>query len=513
MATSAPTTKRLALRLLSTLDRDRDRILLRIDNYLRGVHDDPFMPDNADAEYKLLAERCKTNVIPFLVGTPAQAMYVDQFRRGSSDIDTDDGLSEGRETRENVSTPEWDHWQKSRLDGRQQAIYRAALGYGHAFALTEMIESVGVRTKGLSPLRTTALYEDAANDDNPIAALHVVRWSNVSEEQPGEARMWDREWEYQVKFLSLTDPNGLTVKKLRRHGSNECPVTRFAAAVDLDGRTVGVVEPMIPLQNRINQTVFDLLIVQSFASFKVRTISGMAPPLQMRPLDANGDELTKQQLKDGVEPANWVPRLDDSGRPIPEKVSLNAKRVFWAEDPNVDFGTLDETPLDGFISAIEMGFRHMAALSQTPPHHILGQIANLSAEALTAAETALSRKIQEFQATFGESWERVFRIAAEIGGFEGMDDFHGEVVWRDMEQRSLAQAADALGKLHEQLGIPRRGLWKRVPDVTANELEEWEDLAEQEDGQLQLAQSLRRASTVQPPSFRAPTTPPGSEAA
>jgi hypothetical protein len=143
----------------------------------------------------------------------------------------------------------------------------------------------------------------------------------------------------------------------------------------------------------------------------------------------------------------------------------------------VKFGSLQATPLGGFIESIDMSIRHLAAISQTPPHHLLGQIANLSAEALQAAETALTRKIQEFQATFGESWERVFRLAAELAGDTATaEDFSGEVIWRDMESKSLAQAADALGKLKQQLQIPAQGLWKRVPDATQAEVEEWKRL-------------------------------------
>jgi hypothetical protein len=142
-----------------------------------------------------------------------------------------------------------------------------------------------------------------------------------------------------------------------------------------------------------------------------------------------------------------------------------------------------------------MSIRHLAAVSQTPPHHLLGQIANLSAEALLAAETALSRKIAEFRASFGESWERVMRLAGEMDGdITSAEDLAGEVIWRDMEQRSLAQAADALGKLKEQLGIPARGLWKRVPGVTQTELEDWESMREDDDPIGQLATSITRAT-------------------
>ncbi|MFI7315468.1 phage portal protein [Streptomyces venezuelae] len=454
----------LARQLLGILNRDGDR-LKRIDDYLHGRHDDPYMPPQADDEYRLLARRSVSNWLPLLVGTPAQALYVDGFRSGKPA----GGLPAPVET----SSPEWEHWQRSRLDARQAAIYRGALTYGHSFTVTERGRAGQVRTKGLSALRTAALYEDPANDDTPYAALTVTAWP--AGDTRGRARMWDAQHEYTVTFRGLDDEKGIAVARLRRHGASECPVTRFASLVDLEGRTLGVIEPMIALQNRINQTIFDLLVAQTYASVKVRTATGMAPPIRR-------------------DPETGEPVLDENGNPIPLPINHNARRFLFAEDPDVKFGSLDETPLGGFIDSVDMSIRHLAAVSQTPPHHLLGQIANLSAEALLAAETALSRKIAEFRTAFGESWERVFRLAAELSGGSGSDDYKGEVIWRDMESRSLAQAADALGKLKEQLGIPAKGLWRRVPGVTQTEFEDWEELAEDEDSVRQLSTAITRAT-------------------
>lgn len=451
----------LAKQLLSILANDLDR-LQEIDNYLHGHHADPYMPVTADEEYRLIAKRAVSNWMPLLVGTPAQALYVDGFRKGSDRSATD-----------MLGSAEWKHWQGSRLDSRQLAIHRGALIYGHSFTLTEKLRGK-VLTKGLSALRTAAVFEDPANDDTPYAALTVTKWP-VDDKVKGKARLWDGTREYAVSFLALDDMDSVRVSSGRRHGASECPVTRFAASVDLDGRTCGVIEPMIPLQDRINQTVFDLLIAQTYGSFKVRYVTGMAPPIQR---DEDGN-----------------PVLDESGNPVPLPINANAKRFLFAEDPDVKYGSLDETPLGGYIESIDMSIRHLAAVSQTPPHHLLGQIANLSAEALLAAETALQRKIEEFRHGFGESWERVFRLASELMGAESSaDDFHGEVLWRDMESKSLAQAADALGKLREQLAIPAKGLWARVPGVTQNELESWEQMFEEGDPEGQLANALSRAT-------------------
>ncbi|MEU6056976.1 phage portal protein [Streptomyces sp. NPDC047097] len=465
----------LAKDLLAILDRD-DHRLQRIDRYVHGKHDDPYMPSHADDEYRLLAKRAISNWMPLLISAVAQALYVDGFRPGAAG-----GQLPGAPS---STSTEWSHWARSRLDARQAAIYRGALAFGHAFVLTEKTWR-GVRSKGLSATRTAALFEDPAGDETPYAALTVASWPTPS--RPGTARMWDGRREYTVTFKSLADIDSIRVTAGPLHGAGECPVTRFAASVDLEGRTVGVVEPMIPLQNRINQSVFDLLVAQTYASVKVRTVTGMAPPMETEPVVEDGEVVGSRV------------RLDEAGNPIPAKIFHNARRFLFAEDPDARFGTLDETPLAGFIESIDMSVRHWAAVSQTPPHMMLGQIANLSAEALLAAQVALARKVAEFQSTFSESWERVFRLAAELAGDEAAaDDYHGEVQWRDMESRSLAQAADALGKLAEQLGIPKRGLWKRVPGVTQSEYEDWVDMAEEDDSAGQLASALTRATPSEP---------------
>lgn len=472
----------LASSLLSIIAEDADR-LERIDNYNRGIQDEPYMPDTADAEYKLLAKRAVSNWMPLIVGTPSQALYVDGFRPSRTEA--------GKDTR---TSAEWRHWQDSGLDARQLAIHRAALAYGHSFTLTEKNKAGKIVTKGLSPLRTAALFEDAANDNAPYAALTVTAYPRLVNDKlkRGEARMWDGKSEYKVLFEAFEDEQKISVVNRKSHGAPECPVTRFASAVDLEGRTVGVIEPMIPLQNRINQTVFDLLVTQTYASFKVRWVTGMAPPMQMQMVDEDGRE-----TDDTDKAVDVVPRLDGNGVPQPAHIDHNARRFLFAEDPDVKFGSLDESPLGGFIESIDMSIRHLAAVSQTPPHYLLGQIANLSAEALTAAETALARKVEEFRSAFGESWERVFRVAGALSGdMEVFEDRAGEVLWRDMESRSLAQSADALGKLAEALDIPRRGLWHRVPDVTQNEIRTWTELREDDDIDGQMVNALQRASTL-----------------
>lgn len=471
---------KVAHQLIQILLGDLPKLRL-LDDYLKGRHVGPYVPENADAEYRLLAHRCVTNWQPLLVRTPAQAMYVDGFNYGNA-----------KEAGQSEEDPAWEHWQLSNLDGRQGAFYEGAFALGHAFTVTERSERPRHEgksiTRMMSALNTTAVFRDPVNDIIPIAALHVEAWPWEYEPgkwKMGKAYMWDDELKYEVSF-NLADPERrrLTVTELGKHGASECPVTRFAASVDLEGRTVGIIEPMIPVQDRINQTVFDLLMVQTNGSFNIRWVTGMAPPLKKTVVYVK-DPTTGETVFDAdgqpiIE--DIVDTLDESGRPIPEDVQLSTKRFLFAEDPDAKFGSLEGTALEGYINSIDMSIRHLAMLSQTPPTHMMGSIVNLSAEAMQSAEVALTRKVQAFKTAFGECWERVINLAAEIDGSHEVDD-KLETQWRDMEGQSFAKTADALLKLKE-IGVPQSGLWGRIPGVTATELEDWKSIAENDPAQV-----------------------------
>src|SRR5690606_33641037 len=124
---------------------------------------------------------------------------------------------------------------------------------------------------------------------------------------------------------------------------------------------------------------------------------------------------------------------------------VDAARLLMASDPDTKFSQLDETDLRPLLESIDAAVRHMAVVSQTPPSDLLGQLVNLSAEAITAARDGANRRRAETQAVFGECWEKVLRLCELVLG--GTADTSAQVSWRDMEGRSLAQVADALGKL------------------------------------------------------------------
>lgn len=498
MAVETPT--KVAEKALGILSRDRHDYLDRVDDYVQGRHDSPYMPDMADEEYKLLAERAITNWMPLITGTVAQACYVDGYRSGQ--VEGADGLKVN-----STKTPQWDFWQRSRFDARQATVYRGALNYGHYFVAVQPDprnpgKAIG---KVLSALNTVALFEDPQNDEDPTVVVTIDKRPVAGDESSrGKGRMWDDEFEYAISWSRGHE--GMRVRRIGRHGFNECPVTRFAPWVDGEGRTVGAVWPLIPVQNRINQTIFDLLVAQTYGSFQVRTVTGMVPDIKTRPVyekDEQGNYVLDEHGNRIIE--DYEPVIDPhTGKPVPERIHYNARRFLFAEDHQAKFDSLPPTPLDGYIESADKAVRDMAAIAQVPPHHLLGQVANLSADALAAAESSLMRKADEIKSSFGESWERVFRLAMAYENAEGADDYHGEVIWRDVGAHSLSQTADALGKIREQLEVPPEGLWPLIPGISQGMIDRWSAAREEAMADRQMVENLFPASRTRSQATEAP---------
>lgn len=439
---------------LSILNDDRPR-LETVDAYMTGDHYGPYMPKDADEQYRLLAERSVTNVMPLVVRSFTQGLAVDGYQSGTLDVLADEGSHE-----EPVASPEWEFWQKNGLDERQSRVHEAAIAFGHSYVVVEN-EDGQAKVTGLHPLRTTALFADPGNDLTPMAIIHVARpWR---EGRPGRMIVWDDKYRYEFEL-------GEESSRLSRagvpHGFDECPGVRFSAYLDLMGRTVGLVEPLIPVQDRLNQTVFDLLVAQTYTSFRARWFSGVTPPMQMQLV--RDPDTGKDVYRPVIDPATGMPKA--------RKMPRGATDITFLEKEGARAGSFDATPLGGYIESADAAFRQISALSQVPPHYLLGQIANLSAEALEAARMSQAAALRHLMRSFGESWERVFRLARQVEGVHLVEDVAGEVLWRDQDGFALAQFADAAAKMKDALHVPALGLWPKIPGVTQQELIRWKAL-------------------------------------
>jgi hypothetical protein len=417
-------------RLFPAFKAERERLDL-IDRWYRWDHEQPHQPRQSTREYKELSARAQTPWLGLVVTAAAQALYVEGYRAADAE---DDATA-------------WQWWQANGMDRHQIAIHRAALAYGLSYSTVlpgsgDFGEQMPVM-RGHSPRRMTAFYNEPEHDDWPQFALQAD--PATVKGSPGWAlRVYD---DSTVYFLR-SDASGTTVDFMdyREHGVGVCPVVRFANMLDLEGRADGEVEPFIPVASRIDQTTFDRLVVQRFSSWVVRTIAGMSPPEE-------------------------VPEADLPAWMAGQKLRLKVEDILVADDKDTKFGSLPATPLDGFISAAASDLRTLAAVSQTPAHELMDMV-NLSADALAAARASFRGKIDERQHSFGESHEQMLRLAGWVMGDEtAAKDFSAQVRWKDTEIRSLAQAADALGKLAQMLGVPVELLWEKIPSWTQQDVD------------------------------------------
>ena len=430
----------------------------RIDAYLRGVQEQPYKPKTPNDEYRKLAARATTNYLPLIVSTQQQQLQVEGYRSA------DDG----------TSLAAWGCWQANGFDRRQGPVIRAALEHGLSYVVV-LPGTPRAVMRGVSARRMIAVYDDPVADDWPVMALEVGRTMPNGEQT---LRLYDEVQVHTVVHRTRHDDGAQRFEHQRvgQHALGVCPVVRFASGIDLEGRSIGEVEPLIPQQDRINQTTFDLLMAQTFGAFNVRAFAGTS---------SDDDELGEDATAEDRAAAEQARRA--------RQFELSVDRFLELPD-GATLQQLSGTPLDPFINAFDSAVRSLIAVSQTAPHHLLGQQVNLSAEALAAAEAGSMRKGDAHQHEFGEAWEQVLRLSARAENSEDPGD-SGQVVWRDLGSRSLAQTADALTKLASPQGLamPREFLWSKVPGVTQTDVVELKRLAREADSTAALAMVIGSA--------------------
>ncbi|WP_049566854.1 phage portal protein [Streptomyces sp. SBT349] len=409
-----------------------------IHDAVRNKVNDIYVPAKATQEYRRLVDQSRFNVLPLVITAIAQALYVDGYRPSSGG-----------------DSAVWDAvWQPNRMDARQAGLFRAAVQYGVSYARVLPGVPAPVITP-LSPRRCTALYEDPTADEWPeLALVHLGGRRFV---------MYDDVMSYPITDPEEGEPKLTAGEGAGKHGLGVCPVVRFVDSYeDLDDGPCGKVEPLLPVQRQLNQTTYSLLMAQQYAAFRQRWVAGMT-----------------------IEE-------DAQGRPI-EPFDVGVDRMLHAEDADARFGEFGQTDLGGYLDSRDKALLYIASTAQIPPHNLVvgNAVSNISAEALAALEAGHRQDVAEHQTSFGESVEQMLRLAGRaMGDMEAWEDTSAEVVWRDTTPRSLAQVADALGKLATQLDIPPRELWSRIPGVTQTEIERWAGAADSRDGLADMAALL-----------------------
>jgi hypothetical protein len=441
-----PRTPDEVLELAAEVKKIRETDAVRLDLIYQYLRDDPEerllggLPADAPQDVKRLARLSRVNLLKYVVAARVQGMYVEGFQTPTAPGNLEP----------------WEVWQRNRFDARQIGVHRSGLSYGASYVTVLPGEPVPV-VRGASPRDLTVAWGD--DDDWPRAALQKRRH--------GRWRLIDDEAVYELTDRSGSGfdvvDGGVSLHEATYDGEPVCPVVRFRDTDDLDSPVRGVVEPHMALQDQINITTFGLQVAQHYGAFRQRYIIG------------------------------WLAKTEQ------EALKMGAARVMTFDDQpsDVSVGEFAQTDLRGYIESREATIRHLATISQTPVHELLGELVNLSAEALEAARASHHAAVDENRVMAGEAWEQALNLAGEMMG-EKVDPM-AAVLWRDTRVRSLNEAATAFGALVRDLGVPPRELWKRIPGISQHEIEAWIAAADADpDPFTDLERMLDRQASGQP---------------
>jgi len=134
----------------------------------------------------------------------------------------------------------------------------------------------------------------------------------------------------------------------------------------------------------------------------------------------------------------------------------------------------DAAKLDVFTDTITQAVSHIAAQTSTPGHYlVLGEkFANLNADALTAAEVPLAKKVEAEQEFYNPDARDVFRLMAKVRGNDALAEQIrlSTILWKDAEMHSLSQVADAATK-DRAVGMSLQTVLERRYGMSPQEVE------------------------------------------
>lgn len=409
------------IRLGKKLSADQHRYD-KLERYWRGDPPVPHGNHKMREAYRRLQHLARTNFGALVVETVLERMKVTAFRAGADGTVDNDKHA-------------WGWWQANSLDADSGLVHRMAVMMSKAYVCVgEDPDNPGQPlVTGEDPRQV--IHESTPTNRRKILAALKTWWDDIDNVQRAMVYLPDKVYSYvttsAVKVDATADrlwspasweldtseyPEGWGTNTL-----GEVPFVPFVNKPDLAGNGMGEYEDVVDVLERINTTILDRMVVTAMQAYRQRWAKGVTVT------DEHGN--TQSTFDPGAD-------------------------LLWAvEDDNAVFGEFQVTDISPIIKAIESDVQYLAAITRTPPHYLLAGIVNVSGTALGAAETGLVSKLLERETEYGESWERVNRLAGKVTGTSVPLD--AEVVWKDPQFRTLAEQADAALKAR-QAGVPWR---------------------------------------------------------
>ncbi|MFJ5728790.1 phage portal protein [Streptomyces paradoxus] len=425
-----------ALRLVSLMEAELLRRRIAIDRnnaYYRGEQPLKFASDEFAKFHGDRYRDFSDNWVQVVADSPVERLTVTGFKAAGE---------------ERANAELWRVWQVNGLDTDSQLGFLGSVVGGRSFAL---------------------VWGDPDDEDTPVVTFEDATQCIVTYEAGSRRRRraglkrWqdggydyatlylpEEVWKFRRPQLGMRDKSAQESdidEELRRwlpREMEEEPNPQpnpmgVVPLVELPNKPMLVADPIsdvtgvVALQDAINLLWAQMFTASDYASFPQRVVMGAERPM--------------------------IPKLNAAGEIIgKEPVDLQkfaVERVLWVTGKDAKIAEWQAANLAAYTQIIENAVGHLAAQTRTPQHYLVGKMANLSGDALLAAETGLVKRVDEKKLWYGQALREVARLILLARGEDAMakDMRAGSVLWADSESRSYAQLADALVKLKD-LGFP-----------------------------------------------------------
>jgi hypothetical protein len=389
--------------------------------YYNGDQDLPAGPDQHKEAFRRFQALSRTNLCLLCVESMVHRMQVTGYRDGTGQRD---------------ANPVWRLWQNAKLDARQFSVYRKAFSRSAGYV------TVGVDPRNETRPRVTIegpenviVETDPADSSHRLAALRlwhdsiVKRWM-ATLYLPGERYHWQTVNEYkscdQVSMRLKWDASAWEARAEPARSFDQVPVVPFLNG-DEGEDPKAEFDVGIDVQNRLNLTILNRLSAERYAAFRQRYMTNY---------EVEEDPIT------GLPLSPFKPGTDHIWTVPPPEPG----------QPETKMGDFAQTDTSQMLRGVEADMRAFAAVTLTPVYYLPGDLVNIGADSVAALDAGHNAKVSQRKANFGEGWEEVVSLMAQVAGITS-DLSQGEVVWARSENFNPAQVADYASKL-VAAGIP-----------------------------------------------------------
>jgi len=430
----------------------------RLERYALGDHPLPVGDRRYVAALADLQKKCRTNYCELVIHAVTQRMKVTGFQFGPDQQNDTDAKA---------------IWNYNDMDYQSPTLLKMAATLGDAYILVSPpIEDGGEPVLSVEDPRMCITEADPRLPTKTLAGLKMWQ-DDVDHAIYGALYLPDAIYLYKGPAIIdalTTDAATLTHLLVGRSGI----AAGGFVLVDTQPNPVGEVtlvrgnwqpafgtmgraehEPIIHIQDRINHTVLDRLIIAKSQAYNQRWVTGAT----------KGDK-----FKGGAD-------------------------LVWATvESDAKFGEFTAVDLTQMLAAIRDDVGDLAAVSQTPATYLMNRMVNVSGDTLTQDQSALVTKTHLREEAMGWMYERAMRLAFKIKG-DTAKYKETEVVtlWKDPEIRKLADVADAFSKFAAG-GLPLDINMQQTQLFTDDQIESAVQQF-QEQQQQELDQQVRMAQT------------------